>query len=253
MGVQQVALVLRDLARRMQRVASLAAVVDRHAVGDVRAADLGPLLELDDDRGVAGGRVRAGDHHVEALATSAAASARRGSPWSRRSAILQDVRHRAKRVPPRVDLGQARAVAELVEEPVRELVREARLHGVGDELFAGALVEVQLGHLWRPAMLAPSSTTAMTARRNPTNVAPIANPTPSFTPVHTERSTSIRAGPKPSGPRSEASSMAVDGRATSRRAGAPPWNAAPHFGQKAAFAGRSVEQLAHRAVLINAL
>ena len=51
--VQQVALVLRDLAGRVQRVARLAAVVDGHAVGDVRAADLGPLLELDDDGGVA--------------------------------------------------------------------------------------------------------------------------------------------------------------------------------------------------------
>ena len=102
-------------------------------------------------------------------------------------------------------------------------------------------------------MLGPSRTTAMTARRNPTSVAPIANPTPSFTPVHTERSTFIRAGPKPSDPRSEASSTVVDGRATSNRAGVPPWNAAPHFGQNAAFAGRSVEQFAHRAVLINAL
>ncbi len=53
MRVEEVALVLRDLARRVEGVARLAAVVDRHAVGDVRAADLGPLLELDDDRRVA--------------------------------------------------------------------------------------------------------------------------------------------------------------------------------------------------------
>ena len=53
MGVEEVALVLRDLARRVEGVARLAAVVDGHAVGDVRAADLGPLLELDDHRRVA--------------------------------------------------------------------------------------------------------------------------------------------------------------------------------------------------------
>ena len=52
--VEEVALVLRDLARRVQDVARPAAVVDGHAVGDVGPADLGPLLELDDDGGVAG-------------------------------------------------------------------------------------------------------------------------------------------------------------------------------------------------------
>ena len=52
--VEQVALVLRDLARRVEVVARPAAEVDGDAVGDVRPADLGPLLELDDDGGVAG-------------------------------------------------------------------------------------------------------------------------------------------------------------------------------------------------------
>ena len=51
MRVEQVALVVRDLARRME-VSRGAAEVDGDAVGDVRPADLGPLLELDDDRRV---------------------------------------------------------------------------------------------------------------------------------------------------------------------------------------------------------
>ena len=48
--VDQVALVLGDLARRVEVVARAPAEVDGDAVGDVRAADLGPLLELDDRR-----------------------------------------------------------------------------------------------------------------------------------------------------------------------------------------------------------
>ena len=56
---------------------------------------------------------------------------------------LEDVRHRAQRVPPGRDLGRRRPVPELVEEAVGELVREACLRRVGDELLGRALVEVQ--------------------------------------------------------------------------------------------------------------
>ena len=51
-GVEQVALVLGDLARRMQVVDLVAAEGRDDAVGDVRPADVGPLLQLDDDRGI---------------------------------------------------------------------------------------------------------------------------------------------------------------------------------------------------------
>jgi len=49
-GVDEVALVLLDLLRGVQVVDESPAEVDRHAVGDVRAVGLGPLLELDDHR-----------------------------------------------------------------------------------------------------------------------------------------------------------------------------------------------------------
>ncbi len=77
-------------------VARPAAVVDGDAVGDVRAADLGPLLELDDDGGVAlRVGVRAGDEDVEPL---------RGErhleldedPLVGQVGDLEDVRHRAR-------------------------------------------------------------------------------------------------------------------------------------------------------------
>jgi hypothetical protein len=67
MGVEEVALVLGDLARRVEVIPLAAGHLDRHAVGDVRAADVRPLLELDDDRRVAGGWVLAGDQDVQAL------------------------------------------------------------------------------------------------------------------------------------------------------------------------------------------
>ncbi|NTV54565.1 MAG: GAF domain-containing protein, partial [Syntrophaceae bacterium] len=67
MSVDEVALVLGDLARRVQVVDQAPAEVDRHAVGDVRSADFRPLLELDDHRRIAGGRVLAGDQNVQTL------------------------------------------------------------------------------------------------------------------------------------------------------------------------------------------
>ena len=143
MRVQEVALVLRDLARRVEGVARPAAVVDGHAVGDVRAADLGPLLELDDDGGVA---PRVGFEPV--IRTSRRLERERQLELDEDALVgqvgeLEDVRHRAERVAPGRDLGRRRPVAELVEEAIGELVREARLGGVGDELLGRALVEVQ--------------------------------------------------------------------------------------------------------------
>lgn len=55
---------------------------------------------------------------------------------------LQDARHRAERVAPAVDLGEPGLVAKLLEEPITQQIREARLHSVGDELLARALVEM---------------------------------------------------------------------------------------------------------------
>ena len=56
--------------------------------------------------------------------------------------VLEHVGHRPERVAPRVHLGLARAVAELVEEPIGKQIGQPRLHRIGDELLAGALVEV---------------------------------------------------------------------------------------------------------------
>ena len=140
--VDQVALVLGDLARRVEVVARAAAVVDGDAVGDVRPADLGPLLELDDDGGVAGGRVRAGDQDVEALGRERQLELDE-DPLVGQVGELEHARHGAERVAPGRDLGRRRAVAELVEEAVRQLVGEARLRRVRDELLRGPLVEVQ--------------------------------------------------------------------------------------------------------------
>ncbi len=128
--VEQVALVLLDLARRVEDVARPAAVVDGHAVGDVRAADLGPLLELDDDRGVA---LRVGFEPVirtsRRFDESGSLSSTR-MPWSRRSASWRTFAIARERVAPGRDLGRRRPVAELVEEAVGELVREACLDRV---------------------------------------------------------------------------------------------------------------------------
>ena len=155
-GVLEVALVLRDLARRVEVVDLAAAHVDRHAVGDVRAPDGRPLLELDDDGGVAGGRVLAGDQDVEALRGERQLELDEDALLAE-VAELEDLGHRAERVLPGADLGQARLVAELLEEPLGELVREPRLHGVRDELLAGALVEVHVP--------SPGSTTGRSIRR----------------------------------------------------------------------------------------
>ena len=64
------------------------------------------------------------------------------TPWSVRSASCRTCGHRAERVAPGRDLGRRRPVAELVEEAVGELVGEACLDRVRDELLGGALVEV---------------------------------------------------------------------------------------------------------------
>ena len=145
MRVEQVALVSLDLSRRVQHVARLAAVVDRHAVGDVGAANLGPLLELDDHSRVAlRVRVGAGDQDVEALRRERKLELDE-DPLVAKVGQLEDVGHRSERVPPRRDLGGRRSIPELVEEPVREHVRNTRLGCVGDELFARALVEMHAG------------------------------------------------------------------------------------------------------------
>ncbi len=143
MRVEQVALVPLDLARRVEHVARLAAVVDRHAVGDVGAADLGPLLELDDDGRVAlRVWVRAGDQDVEALRRERQLELDEDALVTK-VGQLENVGHRREGVAPGRDLGWRRPIPELVEEAVREHVREACLCRVGDELFAGALIEVQ--------------------------------------------------------------------------------------------------------------
>ena len=141
MGVDQVALVLGDLARRVQVVDDAAAEVDRHAVGDVRPTDLRPLLELHDDRRVAGGRVLARDEDVQA------SRGERQLELDEDSLVgqvrqLKHRRHGAERVAPRRDLGRRRPVPELLEEPIGKLVGEPSLGRITDELLGGALVEV---------------------------------------------------------------------------------------------------------------
>jgi len=65
-------------------------------------------------------------------------------PWSRRIGELERVRHRAERVVPGRDLARRRLVPELLEEPLRQLVRERRAHGIADELLGRAPVEMQV-------------------------------------------------------------------------------------------------------------
>ena len=116
--------------------------VDRDAVGDVRTADVRPLLEFDDDGVVAfRRRVGARDHDVEAL------RAERQLEFDEDAlvgqvGVLEHASHRPERVLPGVDLGLWRSIAELVEEPIGEQVGEACLGRVADELLSGALVEV---------------------------------------------------------------------------------------------------------------
>jgi hypothetical protein len=103
MRVDQVALVLGYLARRVQVVARPSAEFDGDAVGDVRAADFGPLLELDDDGRVACRRVRAGDQDVEALRGERQLELDE-DPLVGQVGQLEHARHGAERVLPRTDL-----------------------------------------------------------------------------------------------------------------------------------------------------
>jgi len=139
--VEGIALVLGDLPRRVEGVARLAAVIDRHAVGDVGAADLGPLLKLDDHGRVAGHWIGAGHQHVEALGRQRELQLDE-DPLISQIGVLEDMGHRAEGVAPGRDLGRGGPVAELVEEAVGELVGQPSLDRIRDELLRGALVEV---------------------------------------------------------------------------------------------------------------
>jgi hypothetical protein len=94
----------------------------------------------------------------------------------------------------------------------------------------------------------------MTTKKTRLTVAvPIANPTPNFTPVQTDKSIDTRDG-QDSAVGSPTGLPAPDwDRGGGVLADAARSNGEPHFGQNDAFAGRSVEQVAHRAVLIDPL
>ena len=96
-------------------------------------------------------------------------------------------------------------------------------------------------HRNNSATAVDSRTSPTTNRTKPTRLAPIAKPTPNFSPDHTEKSTDIRAVSKSGGGKSITGSGP---RPT------PVWNGEPHFAQYVALAGRSVEQVWQRTELI---
>src|ERR1700690_2155861 len=120
-----------------------ASEIDHYAVRDVRPTDLGPLFQLDHDCRVASGRIGPRDQDVESLRREWQLELDEDALVAE-IAQLKHLREGTKRVAPGRDFGWRRPIPEFLEEAIAELVRQARLHRVADELGARALVEMHL-------------------------------------------------------------------------------------------------------------
>ena len=132
------------MGREVRDVALGAAQAGRDQIVGAGVAAAVPLLQLDDDGRIAQVGVLACDHAVEPLA------GHRELVFEQDAVIVelgvvQDLRHGAQRVPPGVDLGGRGLEAKLPEERILQLLRDAVVHAVADEVGREAGVEL---HGW---------------------------------------------------------------------------------------------------------